>query len=585
MRAGNEARVGIVVVTALVLLIGGYFALRGIGLGAQSYYMRLDGAALIAEGNDVRLQGVRVGLVQSVTLDPATQQPILTLAIRRNDPPYSLYRSYDYTVRSSGIIGEYYVHIEGIPQTGDIAYPPNDPSQVILAEAGTSLMDVSERADAIAGDVRKTLQNLNITLDRINKGVLSYDNQIKLATALEGVAKLTTQAGKSFGPGGVRVGFGDPQTQRALNATFINAALAANEAGLAAREVRRVAAGAGGVLDQTGGVMREAGGLVADNRVQIQRLLVSLDRTTSNAADTLESVNFILSNSNLQDTSREISGSLTRAARNVEDATESLKILGDEQTQEDVRATITALRESTEALRDTTAGVKGFFGDAENQGQVRETLATLGTTATTLAETTANLRDATAGLKNILGDENVQSDFKAIPSELRATLEATRSSAERINNLLGGRSRRNTDPQRAGLRGGSIMDGFDFTYRHLPDGDKKNFGDIRFQSEFFGGPFRVGLDEIGEDTSFTLQTGRFFGENAAIRYGLYRSKLGVGADWRQGRFSLEGNLYDPNERSWNVYGGVRLSPQLEVLLGREKRGDVNTNAIGLRLRP
>ncbi len=591
MKAGQEIRVGMVVVVALAIVLGGYFALRGVGWGSQQYFLRLNGAALIAEGNDVRLQGVKVGVVQSVSLDPATQQPLLTIAVKQNDPQFSLYPSYKYSVRPSGIIGENYVDIQGKPTSGDIAYKANDSSQVIPAAASAGLLAAG---DKVAQDVQATLKNLNVTLDRINKGVLSYDNQVKLAKALEGVAKLTTEASKTFGPGGAKIRFGDPQAQRALNATFINAAIAANEAAMTARDVRKLTAAAGGVLRQTGGVMEQAGGVIGDNRKQLNSLLTNLDRTVTNAAGTIESVNFILKNSDMENSAKEISGSLTRAAKNVEDTTAAFKGLGDEKTQEDLRATVSALRASTEALRDTTNSVKKLLADDTSQGQMKGTMTALNTTANTLAETTANLRDATAGIKNVLGDQKVQDDFKAIPAELRRTLEATTSTAERINGLLGGR-RRNREVQQgsgggeesAGVnqRTGSLMSGFDFTARHLTEGREKNFGDLRFQTELFGGPFRVGLDEIGEGTNFTLQTGKYLGENAALRYGLYRSKLGVGAEYRTGRFSLEGNLYDPNERSWNVYGGLQISRSLELLIGREKRGDVRSNAIGVRLRP
>lgn len=593
MRVGNEIRVGVVVVAALILAVVSYIFLRGVGVGAQAYYVRLNGAAIISDGNDVRLQGVKVGVVKSVTLDPDTQKPLLTLAIRKNDPPFSLYHSYKYAVKSSGIIGENYVDIQGTPKPGDVAYEADDASQIIPARAAPSLLDIGDGAGTVVKDLSVTLTKFNTTLDRINSGVLSTKTQNKLAAALDGMTKLTAQISKGFGPNGVRVGFGDPNTQRYLNVTLTNAALAANEAGLAARDVRRLTVAASGVLQQTGGVMNQSGAMIGENRGQLRKLLANLDRTTSNAADTVESINFLVKNGNLDKTLKSTGASIERAAKNVEDTTASFKTLSNENTQKDIRSTLTALRESTEALRDTARSINTFVGGADTQGQLKSTLATLNTTASTLAETTANLRDTTAGLKNVLGDEKVQNDLKAIPAELRSTLEASSAAANRLNNLLGGRRKKSgtqeaSDKNKKGnVRSGGVLDGLDFTFRHFTDAEsqKRNFGDVRFQSEFFGAPFRLGLDNIGEGTDFTLQTGKFLGQNAAIRYGLYRSKLGVGADIHRGRFSLEGNLYDPNERSWNVYGGFRVSPQIEVLLGREKQGDVRTNAIGVRLRP
>jgi ABC-type transporter Mla subunit MlaD len=591
MRVANEVRVGIVVVAALLLGVSAYFFLRGVGVGAQQYYVRLDGAAIVNEGNDVRLQGVKVGVVKSVSIDPDTQKPILTLSIRKSDPPFSLYRSYRYAVKTSSFVGENYVDIQGTPHSGDVAYLPNDPSQVILAHASAGLLDVGDQTGEIVKELRVTLSKFNTTLDRINSGVLSSNNQVRFAKALEGVTRLTTQAARSFGPGGVKIGFGDPNTQRYLNATLLNAGAAATEAGLAARDVRHLTVAAGGVLQQTGHVMNASGGVIRENREQLHHLLVNLDRTTGNAADTIESVNYLVKNTDLSGSIQRASASIERAAKNVEDTTASFKTLNDEDTQKQIRTAITALRESTEALRDTAKSINAFVAEPGTQGQIKSTLATLNTTASTLAETTANLRDATAGLKNVLGDEKVQSDMKAIPAELRSTLEATSATANRINALLGGRRHKSgaeKSTETSGSdRSGSLLDGLDFTYRNLPSApnDKRNFGDLRFQTELFGAPFRVGLDNIGEGTDFTLQTGRYLGRNAALRYGLYRSKLGIGADYDLGRFSLEGNFYDPNDRSWNAYAGFKLTPNFEVLFGREKQGNVRSNAIGVRLRP
>jgi phospholipid/cholesterol/gamma-HCH transport system substrate-binding protein len=584
MKVANEVRVGVVVVAALLLGAVGYFFLRGVGVGAQQYYVRLDGAAIVNEGNDVRLQGVKIGVVKEVSIDPATQKPVLVLAVRKGNPPFSLYRSYRYAVKSGGLVGENYVDIQGTPNAGDEAYLPNDASQLIPAHASTGLLDVGDQTGEIVKDLRVTLGKFNTTLDRINSGVLSSGNQLRFAKALEGVTLLTNQMARSFGPGGIKVGFGDPNTQRYLNATLLNAGAAAGQAGLAARDMRRLTSAAGGVLDASGSVIRE-------NRQQLHQLLVNLDRTTSNAADTIESVNFLVKNTDLGSSIHKAGTSIERAAKNVEDTTASFKSLSDENTQQQIRSAITALRESTEALRDTAKSINTFVSEPGTQGQLKSTLTTLSTASTSLAETTANLRDATAGLKNVLGDEKVQNDMKAIPAELRSTLEATSATANRINSLLGGRRRKSSEAQSnetaTSAQDTSLLSGLDFSYRHLTDGASRrnNFGDLRLQSELFGAPFRLGLDNIGESTDFTLQSGRYFGSNAALRYGLYRSKLGIGADYSRGRFSLEGNLYDPNDRSWNAYAGFKVTPNFEVLFGREKQGDVRSNAVGVRLRP
>ena len=90
----------------------------------------------------MRLQGVKIGQVQDVTFEEATQQPILTLAVRKGKPAYKLLKSYQYTVQSAGIVGENYLDIRG-PFTATAArYDPNDESQLIPGTAGGGISAV-----------------------------------------------------------------------------------------------------------------------------------------------------------------------------------------------------------------------------------------------------------------------------------------------------------------------------------------------------------------------------------------------------------------------------------------------------------
>jgi ABC-type transporter Mla subunit MlaD len=592
MRIANEVRVGIVVMLALTLMLIGYFVLRGIGLGADLYYMRLNTAATVARGNDVRLQGVLVGQVQEVTLDAATQKPLLTLALKGDNPRVKLLTKYAYSVQASSLIGESYVDIRGEYDPNAPVYEANNQAQIIPGTASPGIAGITDQASQLASDFRTTLLKFNVTLDRINKGVLSYDNQIRLAKTLDNVTKLTQQVGQSFGPNGVKIGFGDPAAQRSLNEALQNAAVASRQA----KDIAREAQGAARNINRLTG---SAGGVLNENRPQLRQLLVSFNRTANNVAGLTETLDFALRQGGFKENSQIAFQSLRRAAENVEATTAGFRSLSnDPATQKNLRDTVAALRESTEALRDTARIISGTINDPEVRTQIAGTLRTLNATATTLQQTTENLRDTTAGFKSIVTDPQVQDDLRAIPSELRGTLEATRSTAERFNSLLGGRRNRNapatggggTAPQQSGYAPGGV----DFTYRRLtnpkgtpsgPDNSGRNYGDVTFNAELFGGPFRAGLANIGESTDVTLQSGKFLGKNGAVRYGLYRSKLGAGADYRKGRFSLEGNLYDPNNSSYNIYGGVRVSPQVEVLLGHEKIRGVRSNSIGVRLSP
>jgi ABC-type transporter Mla subunit MlaD len=599
MRVANEARVGFVVVLALSLLAGGYFFLRGIGLRSDTYYLRLNGAATIATGNDVRLQGVKIGQVRDVTLDPITQKPLLTLAVQHRDPPFELRRNYLYSVRAGSLIGENYVDIRGPLDRSSPPYLANAQEQIIPGQAIAGLSDAAGQATAALGDVsklattlgtdfQKTLAKFNVTLDNINKGVLSRESQAKLTQTLDGVNKLTQQAQNGFGPQGIRLSLGDPRAQGSFNEILQNGVVASRNLGGLTRDGSLAARNISNLTGQLNGALN-------GNKGQLTGLLTNFNRTANNLAGLTGSLNATVKNGGLQENATIAFRSLRRSAENVESATAGFKTLAsDPATQKNLRETLGALQQATGALRDTAVTINKAIGDPETQGQLKSALGSLSATAGALQTSVTNLSAVTEGFKNVIADPGVQANLKGSVENLNGTLAATRGAAERINGLLGGRKRKPTSTEGASsaLPGGEFPSGIDFTFRaqsrftarRLGDDSKYN-GDLTFNSELFGAPLRLGVSGIGEQNGLTLQTGRYIAKNAAVRYGLYRSKLGVGAELHRGRFGLEGKLYDPNRRSSNIYAGYQLTPQVEILAGRENARGAGANSIAVRLRP
>lgn len=617
MKLGNEARVGLVVLLSIALGTAGVIFLNGVGLSPQTYYAQLEGGASLVPGSEVRLQGVKVGVVQDVTLD-GQQKPVAKIALQKQTPPVKLLRSYRYTVNTSGIIGESFLDVSGPFQANAPVYAANNTGDPIRVKASTGLLaGLQNQTGPLINEFRGTLNKLNTTLDRVNKGVLNYQNQVKLAQALDGVSKLTTRASQTFGPNGFKVGFADQQAQRSLNQTFQNFALASGDArgvvqqaGVAAQQVSLAAKSLQGL---TNGL----GSSIGENRGALRGILRNLDSTTRNVAGLTETLNFTFKQGGFKENAQLAFGSLRRSAENIEATTSGFRAIADDpKSRAQLGETLTALRDSVTALRDTAQSIQKTVGDPETQAALRSTLQTLNTTAQNLQSTTANLRDTAQGLKNVVADPNVQNDLKAIPSELRGTLEATRGTAERLNSLLGGRNRRRqvgapatSNPPSNGATPPDTSEprsqnndkntknrapfAIDFTTRRFldpaDDGDADNrisertYGDATLNANILGGPFRLGLSNLGEGSDLTLQSGRFLGQNGALRYGLYRSKLGIGAEYNLGRFSLEGNIYDPNHRSANAYLGFRLSRGLTVLAGRESVRNQRTNAFAVRL--
>ena len=582
MRYSNEIRVGIVFLGGLALIIFGYFYLRGLGLNAEFYTLRLNGAASIAQGNDVRLQGVKIGQVSDVNFDPQTQQPILKIAVRRASPSFKLLKTYDYSVQISGLVGENYVDIRGPYNPNADIYNPDSPDEVIPTEAAGGILAATNSANDVAKSLETTIKKVNKTLDNINNGVLNNPNQKKLAQTLESISKLTKNASQAF----------DPQTASRLQRTLANAERASanidkatRDAGGLSNDVRGLVSDARGQLRTTSGNFN---GIAQENRGQLKKLLANTTRASNSIAGLTETLDFTLRAGNFKENSQAALKSLREAADNVAVATSGLRKLSDDPTTTgDLKRTLVALRESTESLRDTAASLKGFVA-GDGTGQLKGVLASLGTTAN-------NLEVTTASINKIVADPAFLADVKGSADNLNNTLAATRASAERINALLGGKKRTKTDAATgAGAADASVANQFgspgpSLILRSLserpPGTDGHNFGDARFDADLLGGPFRIGVDNIGDGDDFTLQSGKYLSKNLAARYGLYRSKLGVGLEARRGKFFVEGNAYGLNNSSYNLYGGVSITRNLDLMAGAESIRGNGSASIAVRLRP
>jgi len=92
----------------------------------------------------------------------------------------------------------------------------------------------------------------------------------------------------------------------------------------------------------------------------------------------------------------------------------------------------------------------------------------------------------------------------------------------------------------------------------------------------------LGVADIGEQNEVNLQQGRRRG-NQAFRYGLMRSKLGVGGDiYLGGRSQLSVDVFDPNEVRADVTGAVPLTDSTRLIFGvRDVWGD-NLGFVGAR---
>src|SRR6185295_6058939 len=139
MPEGRELRVGLLVVSALVVLgLGAFFIGKDDRLfGRKAHYsVRFEGVSGLTIGNPVQLNGVRVGRVSDIELpeDAGEHQILVWVAIDRR---YVKRVRADSTakIRTLGLLGDKYVEIN----SGSPDFPEIPPQGEIPAAPSTSV--------------------------------------------------------------------------------------------------------------------------------------------------------------------------------------------------------------------------------------------------------------------------------------------------------------------------------------------------------------------------------------------------------------------------------------------------------------
>lgn len=153
-----EARVGAVTVLAFLVAVGFALALPGAGLLRPQGYpvvVAVGDASGIAPGAPVRMSGVHVGQVASVTLSPGGDA-LVTLTIR---PGVQIPEGSRFRLATTGLVGEQFIAIT--PARGR---PPVAPGAVMQGEDAFSLERTASRLEAAAEQVGRLVQNANTLL-------------------------------------------------------------------------------------------------------------------------------------------------------------------------------------------------------------------------------------------------------------------------------------------------------------------------------------------------------------------------------------------------------------------------------------
>jgi len=169
--------VGGFVLVLVAGLVGFVVWLGKFQLEQQYAYYRIYFAGSVTglnEGSNVRLQGVPVGTVKTIRIDPQNVQRIEVVIQVAKDTP--IRQDAEASLGMQGITGIAYVQI----------HPGKQESPLLVAQAGQDMPEIPSRASRI----EQILESFPAVMSRVEK-FLSDENQKAVADTLQNVAKLT----------------------------------------------------------------------------------------------------------------------------------------------------------------------------------------------------------------------------------------------------------------------------------------------------------------------------------------------------------------------------------------------------------
>ena len=158
-RGVAELATGAIIILLSVGFLG--YALINTGrdtTGGLHLTAQFDNIGGIADGSDVRLSGVKVGSVSSVTIDPRTFQAILGLTIRQD---LKLPTDTSAVISTGGLLGGQFVTLS----PGGAAKNFQDGGRITLTQSATNIEDLLGKfifnVGSLADATQKSLQQKN----------------------------------------------------------------------------------------------------------------------------------------------------------------------------------------------------------------------------------------------------------------------------------------------------------------------------------------------------------------------------------------------------------------------------------------
>jgi len=208
-----------------------------------------------------------------------------------------------------------------------------------------------------------------------------------------------------------------------------------------------------------------------------------------------------------------------------------------------------------------TSDVRNLLSDPEFTQSIQDAI-------NNLDSATQEVLNTVKEIESLVSDESFKGDIKGLVSGARDTVEKASKTLDEAQTAISAIS-------------GTQANG-EFRFRYFPD-PERFASDLDFtitppKGRLF---YRAGLDDIGETNKFNFQLGMSSGKDWAGRVGLKRGYVGAGVDYDDGRFVFHGDLYDPNDLHFDIYGGYAISKDFRVIIGFEDIYDEDLFQFGI----
>jgi len=170
MKFSKEIKVGLFMISAIVLLYFGFSFLKGIDLlsTTHKYYAVYKNVDKLTESNQIFLNGYAVGRVSDIIIQQNKDRVVVELSIQSD----IVVNNTSVAILNGELLGGRFIHL--MVGKGGERLKPKD---TLRSDVAKGLADVfAENAEPVAANLQITLNKLNIMLDTLNRSAVMLNN-------------------------------------------------------------------------------------------------------------------------------------------------------------------------------------------------------------------------------------------------------------------------------------------------------------------------------------------------------------------------------------------------------------------------